>query len=175
MSKKFKKYMTPYTLGWKLGTALSVFIIAMFLGLMVQENEFSFAPLVVFGVLLAVCLAPLFRANRFFKQMESQNINAIEADFARAYPFVKGKVRVGQTYIFAKASGKLVKFTDMIQVYQYIHRSNGIEDKRLVKYVDANGKHRDLCQLRLKGKSDSELKDILHMIQQKNPTIKIGV
>lgn len=175
MSGKFKKYMNPYTLGYKLLTLVSLFFLGLFVGLMIQEQQFSIPPLIVFGIVLIVSLVPLFKANAFFRSLDAMNTNAIEQDFARAYPFVKGKVRMGQSHIYAKGSGKLVAYGDMVQVYQHIHRTNGIEDKRMLKYVDANGKHQPLCQLRLRGKSDSEVKDILTLIRQKNPGIKIGV
>lgn len=172
MSKKFKKYMSPYGVTGALLTCITVLALGFFVGLMVKEKQFGSAPLVIFGLLFIVSLRPFFVGKAFFRSLEEKNINAIEQDFARAYPFVKGKLRLGQSYIFAKGSGRLVAYSDLVQVYQHIHTISGIEDKRMLKYIDANGKHHVLCKLRLKGKSDSEMKDIITVIRQKNRDVK---
>lgn len=173
MSDKFKKYMNPYGLSAVLLTCATLLAIGFFVGLMVKEKQFGAAPLVIFGALCFLSLRPFFAGRAFFRNLEGKNINAIEQDFARAYPFVKGRVRLGQSYIYAKGSGKLVAYSDLVQVYQYIHKISGMEDKRMLKYVDAAGNHHMLCQLRLKGKSDAEMKDILTVIRQKNPDVKV--
>lgn len=173
MSKKFKKFMSPYGITGALLTCLTLLALGFFVGLMVREKQFATAPLVIFGILFLLTLRPFFASRAFFTGLESQNINAIEQDFAKAYPFVKGKVRLGKSYIFTKGSGKLVAYSDIAQIYQYIHKISGIEDKRMLKYIDADGKHHVLCPLRLKGKSDSEMKDILTVIRQKNRDVKI--
>ena len=173
MSKKFKKYMSPYGVTGALLTCITLLALGFFVGLMVREQRFATAPLVIFGLLFIVSLRPFFVGRAFFRSLEEKNINAIEQDFARAYPFVKGKVRLGQSYIFTKGSGKLVAYSDIVQIYQHIHSISGIEDKRMLKYIDADGKHHALCPLRLKGKSDSEMKDILTVIRQKNRDVKV--
>ena len=174
MSKQFKKYMTPYGLGKKILSAVLLGYLLLFGGIMISEGEMSWPVLLIFGVGFLLSLIPLFKANSFIKQMETENTALIEADFARAYPFVKGKVRLGEYYVYGKNNGNLVKYSDIVQIYQYIHSTNGFEDQRQLKYVAPDGKTRTLCKLRLRGKSDSEVRDILTIILRKNPNVKIG-
>ena len=174
MSKQFKKYMTPYGLGSRILTIVFLGYLLLFGGIMMSEGEMAWPVLLIYVGGFLLSLIPLFKASSFFKKVETENTALIEADFARAYPFVKGKVRLGEYYVYGKYSGNLVKYSDIVQVYQYIHRTNGFEDQRQLKYVDPNGKTRTLCKLRLKGKSDSEVRDILTIILRKNPNVKIG-
>ena len=174
MSDKFKKFMNPYGLGSKLVTLATVVMLGYFVGLMVREQQFAPVPLVVAGICFALSLRPFLAGIAFFRSLEKENINAIEQDFARAYPFVKGKVRLGRNYIFSKGSGALVAYSDIVQVYHHIHKISGIEDQRMLKYVDANGVHHPLCPLRLKGKSDAEIRDILTVIRQSNPNVQVN-
>lgn len=174
MSAKFRNFMNPYGTGNKVASLATIAMLGFFIGIMVQENTFATAPIVMFCIFFALTLRPYFKARKFFASLAGENINAIEHDFNRAYPFVKGRVRMGETYVFSKGSGQLVKYSDMVQVYQYISRTNFIESKRMLRYMDANGRHHELCQLRLRGKSDDELKDMLRVIMRKNPNVKIG-
>ena len=174
MSDKFRKFMNPYGLGSKLVTGIVLLMLGYFLGIMVREKLFSPIPLLVSGVCLWMSLKPFFAGRAFFRSLEGKNINAIETDFQRGYPFVRGKVRLGENYIFAKGSGQLVAYGDIGQIYLHIHRIGGMEDKRMLNFVDASGRHFPLCPLQRKGKSDDEMRDILAVIRRKNPDVKIS-
>ena len=173
MNPTFKKYMNPYTLFFKLISALLLFMMGMF---SFEGKQLYPGRLLVFVVLFLLSLLPMLRGQRFFRDLAiSSDLKLIEMDFAKAIPFVKGRVRLGRTYIFTKGSGKLVAYSDIVQVYQRIHSTNHIENARDLIYVDINGKEQSLCTLRLRGKSDSEVRDMFTLIRSANPNVKIGV
>lgn len=173
MNPTFKKYMNPYTFFFKLISVLLLFMMGMFS----FEGKLLYPMrLLVFAVLFLLSLLPMLRGHRFFRNMEgSPNIKQIEMDFAKAIPFAKDRVRLGRTYIFTKGSGKLTAYSDIVQVYQYVHLTNHIENARSLEYIDINGKKQTLCNLQLRGKSDSEVRDMFTIIRSANPNVKIGV
>ena len=77
-------------------------------------------------------------------------------------------------WIFIKGSGKLLEYSEIVQIYQYIHKTNFIEDERALKYRDSKGKERRLCRLELGDKSKDEMLQMIDIICRKNPTVKIG-
>lgn len=105
---------------------------------------------------------------------EDSLFNLIEEEFISAIPMRKDSVRFGKNYIFIKHSGKLLKYSDIKQVYQYIHKTNFVENERALKYIDLNGKHRKICNLLLREKSNDELSQMISIIMCKNPNVKIG-
>ena len=131
--------------------------------------------MVMGGVIIWSCISNILELNRQFAQLEEQGrLEAIVAEFDRAEVLVKGKVRLGPNYIFGRGAGHLVRYEDIRQVYQYVKKRNFAEVVRSLKYVDRNGKTRDLCELQLRGKSDEDVKKIMVMILSKNPMVKIG-
>ena len=131
--------------------------------------------MVMGGVIIWSCISNILELNRQFAQLEEQGrLEGIVAEFDRAEVLVKGKVRLGPNYIFGRGAGHLVRYEDIRQVYQYVKKRNFAEVVRSLKYVDRNGKTRDLCELQLRGKSDEDVKKIMVKILSKNPMVKIG-
>ena len=104
----------------------------------------------------------------------SGEMTHVLADFAQAQPLVKDKVRMGQNYIFGKGENQIVRYEEIRQVYQYIHKRNFVESDRSLKYVNSKGETKELCVLQLRGKSDEAVKQIVTMILMKNPNVKVG-
>lgn len=175
MDRDFKKYMSAYKAGHKILTGLMAVLCAVFVVSMLMGNDVQFSGLAVFVGILLLSVIPLYRSRRFFSQLEKECVvEAAAADFARALPAREDRIRFGEKWIFTKGSATLVRYEEITQVYQYVHKTNFIENQRLLKYVDTKGKHKTLCSLRLRGKSDEEAKQMMIMIYRKNPTIKIG-
>ena len=175
MSKEFKKYATSYGVGWITLTVLMSIMIVVFFISWAMGNDVKFGGLVVFIVLLLCSLIPLLVSSRFFKKLETDaSVEQIEADFQKAVPMRKDTIRFGEKWIYLKRKSKLLSYGDITRVYQYIHRTNGFEDERALKYVNTAGKHRRLCKLELRNKSEQELVQIITLILSKNPDVKVG-
>lgn len=109
-------------------------------------------------------------------QMYTENgtIDQIVDEFQNARSFAKGNLCLGETYVFGKKKGKILSYEDITRVYQYVHKTNFIEDNRELR-VDTRGNGTvSLCGLSLRGKSDDELKEIVTMMYLHNQQIRIG-
>ena len=125
--------------------------------------------------LILAALIRLIRSRKFFAAMKDEHLcQSMEQDFDKAMPMRKNSIKFGEQYVFMKRSGRILKYSEITQVYQYIHKTNGVEDQRLLKYVDTKGKTRKMCKLDLRGKSDIELTTIIALLLKKNPDIKVG-
>ena len=174
MSSEFKKYITSYRIGWLIATVIiSLLAVASTISCLIRKADL--VPALVLCVIAILTLIPYFVSlNSLNKIKEEEDIYAAEADFRNAYSMMNDTIRFGERWIFCKHSGRLLRYEEITQVYQFIHKTNFIEDSRAVKYVDINGKHRVLCNLALRGKSDEDVKTIITIIYSKNPRIKIG-
>ena len=180
INKDLKKYLSVYSLGWQIATicvcAMTVmssvfaFIINPAAGRDVDYTFFIF-----YAIGIAVCLVPLFSSMIFFKKLTNNaEFEKIEEDFGKAVPKRKDSIRLGEKWVFIKSRGKILPYSEIKQVYQYIHKTNFAEDKRALKYVDLKGRHHILCGLELNDKSNPEMMDIMRVLISHNPTIKIG-
>lgn len=175
MKKEFEKYMTTYRLGWMILSGiflglLIMFIVCFFLGMDVKPIG-----LPIFGGGFLLTLIPLWKSRKFFKILEDSNqMDMVLQDFSAATPMRKDQIRFGQRWIFCKGKAFMIPYERVHQVYQYIHKTNFVEDERWLKCVDDQGKTRKLCRLDLRGKSDAELQSMIRLIWSKNPGVKIG-
>ena len=175
MSTEFKKYMNSYSHGWIIATIV-VSSFAILFAVVAVVNRFPVTASLIFLVIgIPITLIPIFISYRFFERLANEeDVDLIENDFANAYPMRNDTIRFGERWIFCKNSARLIRYEEIKQVYQYIHKTNFLEDMRAVKIADINGKHRIICKLELRGASDEELKQIMMIIYQKNPRVKLG-
>lgn len=109
---------------------------------------------------------------------------AIIRDFSNGKNFLNDKLRAGDTFVIGAKTGIIRKISDIQQVYQSVHRTNGIEDRRIIviKVLDKNGqlKKENLCYLHtkslLKDKApdDDELMQVIKHMLSINPNIHLG-
>ncbi len=175
MNEKMKKFMSAYKFWWLVLTIFMAALSVIFVISAMAGNDVEYVGLIVLLVILGLSLLPWYKSKKFYADIEtSGSLPKIEADFDGAVPVLKNKVRLGNSWIFVKGKERLLGYEDITQVYQYIHRTNFIENERALKYVDKKGKHRVLCKLELRGKSDEEVHKIVLFILSKNPNVKIG-
>lgn len=175
MIETFKKYTTSYRWGWKLLTVLSAGFLAAYIICFFLDTGVKPIGVVVFPGGLLLSLIPAWKDRKFFRSLEGGNqLEQVAADFTAAVSMRKNRIRFGRRWIFCKGKCRLVRYEDIRQIYQYVHRTNFMEDDRALKYVDSNGKTRVLCKLELQGKSDEELHKMADLILSKNPGVKIG-
>ena len=180
--KELKKYLSSYNVASML---IGIFMVAFggfFLFVLLPDTEeptvtllMGLFILVMGAVVIWSCISNVRSLNRLFAELEERGeLDRIVEEFNRAEVLVKGKVRLGPNYIFGKGAGHLVRYENIRQVYQYVKKRNFVEVVRSLKYVDQNGKTRDLCELQLRGKSDEDVQKIILAILSKNPMVKIG-
>ncbi len=105
---------------------------------------------------------------------ETGRLSMILREFEGGEQFFKGKLRMGDTYVFGKGAGQVYTYGEIARVYQYIHKRNFVEDNRELRFKDPQGKERTLCAIPLRGKGDEELKRAIIHIARRNPNVKIG-
>lgn len=173
--EEFKKYIGSTCIGW---IVLAVVLVAIYLAALISCLNRGEKPPAFQLILLAAAgasLIPYWRSRQFFKKLEEEGVKEmVVQDFKGAYSLQNDQVRFGEKWFFTRHSDRIVRYDEIKQVYQHIHKTNFVEDRRSLMYVDNNGKTRDLCKLKLGGKSDNEVNTMISIIYQKNPTIKIG-
>lgn len=171
-TEELKKYLKPSAVSEiVIGSILAVF------GLICLVS-------VPIGGIIFLALAALFlwmgisKQNKFNKTFDgyvsSGQINYILADFSSSLPLVNFNIRMGQNYVYGKGSGQIVPYHDIRKIYQHVHRTNFVEDRRELHYVNSQGKVNTLCALQLRNKSQDDLVRIVAIVQAKNPTVHIG-
>ena len=130
----------------------------------------------------------LYRALRVRREF-SNWIDALEksgamadvlSEFRSAVPIADGQTRLGAQHVFPKRGKKMIAYGDILQVYQTVHKLNGFEDSRTVTAVVRAGEEDEetetvrLCSLKLRGKGDDVLREVMLNLLARNPNIKLG-
>lgn len=169
--KEMKNYLKP-GIGWIIfGGLMLAFSIAgvMAMGWVVVIY------LIGGALLLWVGISGRNHVEKIVKEMEATGeLERVLADFTGSKSFVKDKVRLGNYYIFGKKQQNIVRYEDIRQVYQSIHRRNGAETTRTLQYVNTKGQTQTLCNLQLRDKSKDDVIMIMMLIKTKNPNVKLG-
>lgn len=180
-SNTFRKYFQP-SKGWLVAAAVSgctmlitglIFIkydsdILEWLLTMIGIQWPTFVLLIIHYCIKTV-------ANRWFSKLEESGEYAqILADFQSAMPVLGDKVRLGYRHIYVKGKRKFVSYSDICKLYQYVHKTNFIENQRQLHYLDPKGKKKVLCDLKLGGKSDQDVLKIMTYVRAKNPSVHLG-
>lgn len=136
------------------------------------------------GALVCIILAAIFSLGTVFiirgyndqikKLREEEKTASLVKDFLNAETFFDDTLRIGESYIFGKRSGKILEPRNIVKAYQYIHKTNFAEDRRRLRVDTADGKTVDIGRLKLRGKSDEELLRALALLTTRNPDIRIG-
>ena len=179
MKYEFKKYVNSFTPGWFLITVLSFGAIVAAVAVLVMDEEDALIITISLGgvglIMLLIGLMQFFSTRRLFKKIETEGLaERLEEEFRQAVPMADGKVRMGSQHVFIKGGSKIPEYAEIRKIYQYVHKTNYVEDRRELRYEDPAGKVVTLCRLQTRGRSDNEMIQIIAFIQTKNPGIKIG-
>ncbi|MBO4939105.1 MAG: hypothetical protein J6J51_07765 [Clostridia bacterium] len=169
--KELKKYLAPGP-GWLIiGTFLLVIS-----ALTLPGMGFPALIYLVFGaVLLWIGISSTNDVKKLLKSFEEKGeLGRVLSDFESAQSYIKGKLRVGSYYLFGKKKGQVVRFEDIRQIWQTVHKRNGIESHRTLQYIDRQGKTQTLCDLQSREKSNDELIQIMTLIKLHNPGVHLG-
>lgn len=113
-----------------------------------------------------------------FKELNSTGlIKSVIDDFNAAEKVSSDKGRLGDKYLYIKHSDTLFSYDKIVQVYEYVHRTNFIIDERAVTihYVNSNGKIlKENIPVAKPIKNKEEPRKIMLFLLTKNPNIKVG-
>ncbi len=184
LKKKFKKYIYPRKFLTIFFGILSAGLLAYwFYALIdVRNHPGLFDTCIYVFIALAVCSAitvyDVIRRKKVAEKIDEfekqGTLHVILHDFETAGTAFKDSLRLGQNYLFGKETGNIFTYNDIVQMYQYIHKTNLIEDTRILKVKTSAGKTLDLCKLPLRGKGDDELSQVFAYVKGKNENIYIG-
>lgn len=171
----FVKFLKPRGMLFLVLLGIMMLMFAVFM-ILTEAPIFAFILFLAVGVMLVYLgLRTLFQYPGYIRALDGSGyMMQILQDYAHANGVLKNQLRFGAYYLFAKGQGKVLVYTDVARVYQYIHRTNFVEDRRELRYVDREGKEGTLCRLKCRGKSDADLHIIIGMLLQKNPSLQVG-
>lgn len=187
LKKKFKKYVYP----GKFLTILTILfailsIVTSIYWFYLFSNARSYlvfynlcvyllTVVVVFVIVTAICIFVQWKVIKKVNEIEQRGeLPLVLHDFEVAGTAFKDSLKLGQMYMFGKENGGIFAYNDVIQIYQYIHKTNGLEDSRMIKVKTSDGKIHYLCRLPLRGKGDDELRQVFAYIKSKNEKIYLG-
>lgn len=172
---EIKLYLKPK--GNVLLLVLGIFMVFMGCFVFTAEIEFIICllPLLLGLFLVAVGVHALMDYPQYIQSLKnSGQIPQIYQDFSTAQSVYQDKLRFGRYGLFARNHGKIIFYNDITRVYQYIHRTNFVEDRRELKFINRKGHELTLCPLKTRGRSDEDMHLIVAMLLQKNPSIQVG-
>ena len=130
----------------------------------------------ILGALVTyTCVKSQMDFSKQIKQMEDDgSLNRALSEFATGMFWFEGNLKLGDTYIFGKKSGICLSYDQITKIYQYVHKTNGVENYRSIKVVTPDANVHELCKIRLRGKADTEVQHVVGVIVSKNPTVHVG-
>ena len=133
--------------------------------------------LVAGGLLLATAIRIRTQFAALMNESAPGELAALLSDFRTAMPIAGGNIRLGDRYLYPKRGGKYIAYGDVLQVYQTVHKTNFVEDRRTITAVVRNGEKTEtitLCSLALRGRGDDVLREVMLHLLARNPNIKLG-
>ena len=175
----FRKFMHPGG-NTSLYVAAGVAVAAGGIAYVVRESG---SPWLVLGIGLVVCAFLIWswfsmrRDYDRFIELHTQkgDLDQIIEDFSRAESWFDGAIRTGEQVLYCAARApELLEYRNILNFHEYVHSTNGAEDRRSLRAVLASGEKADMCALKTRGRSSEELARFFSYMQQKNPDITFG-
>lgn len=119
------------------------------------------------------------RDEKFDKVLEQYEKDSVfeemKHDFKNGW-HMTDQIVLGETYILGKRSGGIFKYSEITQIYQTVHKTNGVTNGRSFTAV-VNGREEPvtLCALNPGNKKSAEMvKQLMAIIMSKNPNLSLG-
>ncbi|MBQ7543801.1 MAG: hypothetical protein IJT02_02555 [Synergistaceae bacterium] len=152
----------------------------------ISAGNASTFELVLFAVFIpAYCFfafLPFMDYRKTVKSLTSSNsLDEAAADFSSAQPFFQDHIRFGDRYLFGGNCCSVLRYTDIVKVYQSVYKQKRRERSRTLRAVDRTGKNWDICKLiphsRFSDERNAELEaresEIISFLLSKNGTITV--
>lgn len=153
-------------------------VLGLVFGLLVPVEMVVFMAL-PFEVVAAVAAIPaVMNWSRMSRQLEeleqSGALRSVLRDFAQSESFFKNELRSGDTYLFGKKYGLMVRYNQIEKIYQKVQKRNHVEIGLFLVVKVAGSGARTLCSVSRPWTGGEELKKLFGLIQQKNPNAHLG-
>ena len=159
-------------------SGIGVFLLALVINTHNSSTLGLLTSLFMLGMGIAFVGAGISSSKKFqayIQEIESSGeLYLLLADFSHSYSMVDDNVRIGEKYIFGKKAGRPASYNDISKVYQSVHKTNFVEDRRHLEAVLTNGKICTLCNLKTGGESDEDVSKIMGYIRYKNTSVHLG-
>ncbi len=178
-----KKYLSPKIIVATIVFAISIIMLVIFLILKPVLNIELFEALCsIVGIISVVAflssIAGIISKVAINKQIkafeESGELKNVLYSFQSAQPMYNERIMLGNDYIFCKGRPVILRYCDIDRIYLYIHSTNAVKDQRILKVKLINGKHIELCNLKVYKNTEDEENAIIDFILRKNPNIQLG-
>ena len=168
---QMKGFLRPSIAGLVIGGIIA--LLGLWIG--ITEDNQGFLLLILAFWFSIGTIVELQRLNDQMERLEkSGEMEQAVAEYLEAPSFLDEKVRLGETWVFGQGSGMFLRYEEITQVYQYIHKTNGGEDRRSLEVKTVKGDRFSLCKLKTLGRSDEELSAVIAFLMTKNPSIVLG-
>ena len=178
-SEELRKYIRPSKSYLIIAVVVTVAVLAyVVVSLVSPTTKFNLAPLIVGGIISAIfyyvgiSLGKDYR--RLFSEHSKQEMDDICTEFSSAKPWFSDRIRAGETMIFMKKDPKLTPYGEIVNVHEFVHKTNGVEDRRALRVKMKDGTVSDLCQILPRGKSADEVMRFYMFLHEKNPSTTFG-
>ena len=116
------------------------------------------------------------KQNEYFDTMLSgKDAYDFLKDFWEGSPTTDGQIRTGETYLFPKGGGAILKYSDIAKVYQRVQRTNGMKTSRSIQAELTDGRTISLGSIALSNRAGNEqFEGVVYRLLKKNPNIHIG-
>lgn len=181
--KELKKFIRPSSGIFVMGGILSAIALLILISSISYDEDDKMYMVVLGAVMLLIGAILIFSGihslNKVTKKLAEIDSNGgtqfLINDFKSGGKAFKDALILGQTFLIGKHTGTIITYNDILQIYQYVHKTNFVEDTRILKVVLAqNRKTVDLCPLPLRGKADNEAAQVINYILSRNPNVKVG-
>lgn len=174
--EEFKKFM--HTGNTSLYVAAGVAVAAGVLAYLVRESGSPWLVLVIGAVVCAFLIWSWFDMCRDYDKFiathtEQGDLDQIIEDFSQAESWFDGAFRTGERVLY-RSGPELLEYRNILNFYEYVHSTNGAEDRRALYAVLLGGEKSHMCALKTRGRSNDELARFFSYMQQKNPDITFG-
>ena len=170
----FKQYLAPPMWTFYMAAVIAVLVSALALSL----GKIQGASLILVAVAFLFAYLAIkdnLKALRRVQEYE-QTGKLAEAlpDFNAGAAMLDGELHIGQQNLYGKRMGVILPYQDIARMYQYVHKTNFVEDRRALIALTRAGERVTVCKLKTRGKDDSELALVLSLAKAKNPDIQFG-
>ncbi len=178
-----KKYLTSYSPGiiGFIMLAISTVMFILLVGELPEADAIAFFLLLLIAMglvglfMIGACICDSIKLSKWLNEMEALGqLALVLEDFAGAQVFFKNELRLGNTYIFGKKSGKVYTYSYIARVYQGVHITNGVESGRDLRVGTRSGKTLVLCHIMTDVAAQIEIQTAMLIIATKDSSIIVG-
>ena len=176
-SKDLENYIQPSI------TGLLGYVLYLVVGIIVTFIGIESSGLAIIGLIIAIVNGVILyveikKRKELTTKIETLNqqgyMDFVLKEFEEASSFLGNNLRLGERNIFGKHSGIILGYNSIKKIYQKIYKVNFAERKRSLCVETVDDKTYEIGKLKLEGKSDNELKEIMIFFLSKNKNIVIG-